>query len=156
MHARVVGFIAIKGGVGKTSTVANLGVLLSQDFEKKVLLVDANFSGPNLGLHFGFTHPKYTLHDVLEGKIPIEKAIYEHSSGLHILPASLLSRKVNTEQFKQEIKSLKNKYDYILLDSSPCLNEEILATITTSDELFIISTGKCGFKKLDVPAQLYL
>lgn len=140
MHAKVIGFVSIKGGVGKTSTVANLGTILAQDFEKKVLLVDANFSGPNLGLHFGFTQPKYTLHDVLEGKISVHKAIYEHSSGLHLLPASLLSRKVNTEKFKQEIQSLKSHYDMILIDSSPCLNEEILATIHAADELFVIST----------------
>ncbi len=140
MHAKIIGFISIKGGVGKTSSVANLGTILAKDFDKKVLVVDANFSGPNLGLHFGFTQPQYTIHDVLEGKVPISKAVYEHSSGLHVLPASLLSRKVNTEKFKQQLHSLRNHYDLILIDSSPCLNEEILATINASDELFILST----------------
>jgi len=140
MHARILGFISIKGGVGKTSTVANIGTLLAKDYGKSVLLVDANFSGPNLGLHFGFTQPQHTLHDVLEGRIPVQRVIYEHSPGLHLLPASLLSRRVTTEPFKGIIHSLRNQYDFILLDSSPCLNEEILATITTSDELYILTT----------------
>ncbi|MFA4887715.1 MAG: AAA family ATPase [Candidatus Nanoarchaeia archaeon] len=139
-HAKIIGFISIKGGVGKTSTVANIGTILSANHHKKVLLVDANFSGPNLGLLFGFTQPSFTLHDVLEGRVPINKAIYEHSSGVHLLPAALLSRKIDTAQFKKYLHSLRNQYDMILIDSSPCLNEEILATINASDELFILTT----------------
>ncbi len=140
MRARIIGFIAIKGGVGKTSTVANLGAILAKDFHKKILVVDANFSGPNLGLHFGFVKPEYTLHEVIEGKVPVKKAIYEHSSGLHLLPSSLLSRKVNVDKFKQYVNSLRHEYDLILVDTSPTFNEEMQATMHTADELFIVTT----------------
>ena len=51
MGAKKIGIISIKGGVGKTSTVAALGASLAKDFNKRVLLVDANFSSPNLCLH---------------------------------------------------------------------------------------------------------
>jgi len=62
---KIIGVISLKGGVGKTTTVANLGASLAKDFNKKVLVVDANFSAPNLGLHLGLVDPKTTIHDVL-------------------------------------------------------------------------------------------
>ncbi|MBI2148471.1 AAA family ATPase [Candidatus Woesearchaeota archaeon] len=139
-RAKIIGFISIKGGVGKTTTVANLGFILAKDFKKKVLVVDGNFSGPNLALHFGFTKPINTLHDVLVGKVGLQKAIYEHNSGLHILPASLFSHNVDCSKFHQYIASLRGYYDLILVDSSPTLNQEMLATIMASDELFVVTT----------------
>ena len=139
-RAKVVGFISIKGGVGKTTTVANLGIILARDFKKRVLIVDGNFSGPNLALHFGFSKMGHTLHDVLEGKAKLHKAIYEHSSGLHLLPASVYSRKVDYNKFKNYISSLRPFYDLILIDSSPSLNDEMLAAIMAADELFVITT----------------
>ena len=48
---KVIGIIAIKGGVGKTTIAASLASNLVNEYHKKVLLVDANFSAPNLGLH---------------------------------------------------------------------------------------------------------
>ena len=53
-----IGVISIKGGVGKTTAVSNLGTVMANTFGKKVLLVDANFSAPNLGLHLGVVNPK--------------------------------------------------------------------------------------------------
>ncbi len=140
MRGRIVGFIAIKGGVGKTSTVANVGSVLAKDFKKKVLIVDANFSGPNLALHFGFVKPTHTVHDVLAGKVSAKKAVYEHFSGLHMLPGSLLSQKVPVEKLKQHLNSLRNEYDLILIDASPTMNEEMQATLSAADELFILTT----------------
>ncbi|MBS3167759.1 AAA family ATPase [Candidatus Woesearchaeota archaeon] len=139
-RAKIVGFISIKGGVGKTTTVSNLGFVLSKEFGKKVLVVDGNFSGANLALHFGFTKPEYTIHDVLEGRVNPQKAIYEHSSGMHILPASLFGEEVNCSRFHQYMAGLRSYYDLILIDSSPALNQEMLATITASDELFVLTT----------------
>jgi MinD-like ATPase involved in chromosome partitioning or flagellar assembly len=139
-RAKIVGFISVKGGVGKTTTVANLGFILAKEFKKKVLVVDGNFSGPNLALHFGFLKPTHTLNDAMEGKVHLQKAIYEHSSGLHILPSNLLASKVDTSRFHQYIASLRGYYDMILIDASPSLNHEMLATIMAADELFVLTT----------------
>ena len=139
-HAKIVGFISVKGGVGKTTSVANLGFVLANDFRKKVLVVDGNLSAPNLALHFGFIKPQHTLHDVLEGKVGIQKAIYEHSSGMHLLPASLLSRKVDYSMFGKYLASLRGFYDLILVDSSPSYSGELLSAISASDELFLVTT----------------
>ncbi len=137
---KVIGIISIKGGVGKTTTVANLGAILSKDFNKNVLAVDANFSAPNLGLHFGITKPKVTLHDVLLKKANIEDAVIAYTDNFHILPSAFLSRKVNPFKLKQSIDKIKDDYDIVLIDSSPTLNEEILSTMIASDELLVVTS----------------
>lgn len=139
-NCRTIGVISIKGGVGKTTTVSNLGAVLANQFGKKVLLIDANFSAPNLGLHLGVVKPKVTLHDVLSGNVNTVDAIYNHEYGFHIIPTSLVSKDVDPLKLKERIKSLKSYYDVILLDSSPNLNSEILATISASDELLVVTT----------------
>ena len=53
---KVIGIMSLKGGVGKTSVVGALGVAIAR-LGKKVLLVDANFNAPNLGVHFNLISP---------------------------------------------------------------------------------------------------
>jgi septum site-determining protein MinD len=138
----VIGVISIKGGVGKTTTVSNLGAIFSKDFGQKVLIVDANISAPNLGLHLGIVDPGDTLNDVLGNKVAVNDAIYEYTEGLHIIPSSIRTRKLNLSAYtlRNKLKPLKSKYDLILLDSSPNLNSEILCTMGAADELLVVSS----------------
>ena len=140
-RGKTIGIIAVKGGVGKTTTVSNLGAILARDFGKNVLLVDANFSAPNLGLHLGMVDPKNTIHDVLQDKVHISNAIYEHDMGVHVIPANLLHKKIDPFKLKSKLSLLKDNYDVILLDSSPNLNAEILSTMIASDELLVVTTA---------------
>jgi len=138
---KTIGIISIKGGVGKTSIVASIGASLANDFNKKVLLVDANFSAPNLGLHLGLIQPEVTLHHVLNDKVDIKEAIYESEHGFHIIPGALVySNSINPFKLKSKLKQLKKYYDVILIDSSPTLNNEILSSIIASDELYVVTT----------------
>lgn len=137
---KIIGIISIKGGVGKTTAVANLGAALANEFNKKVLLVDANFSAPNLALHFGMVNPGLTLHHVLSGEARVDDAIYETEYGFDIMPGALIHKLVNPYSLKDKISQLRRNYDIILIDSSPALNEEILAAMTASDELLVITT----------------
>ncbi len=136
---KIIGIVSLKGGVGKTTTVASLGAAL-RDFGKKVLLVDGNLSAPNLGLHLNIIDPEVTLHDVLNRKYNVADAIYEYE-GLHVLPAGIFSKeKVSPLKLKNKIRHLKKKYDVILVDSSPALNEETLSVLLASDEIFVVTT----------------
>ncbi len=139
-EGKIIGIISIKGGVGKTTTVLNLATALAQDFKKKVLVVDANFSSPNISLHLGMLHHDANLHAVLNDELLIHDSIYEHEFGFDVLPCSLSNEKVNTLKLKNKISVLKKHYDIILLDSSPSLNDELLATMLASDQLFVVSS----------------
>jgi septum site-determining protein MinD len=137
---KTFGIIAIKGGVGKTSAVAALGATLANDFNKKVLLVDGNFTAPNLALSIGFINPEITIHHVLDGKAQIKQAIYETGYGFDVVPGSLNYPMVNPLKLRDRLSEIKRKYDVIIIDSSPNLNDEILATMTASDELIVVTT----------------
>ena len=137
---KVIGVIAIKGGVGKTTTVVNLATSLAREQGKKVLVIDANFSSPNLSLHLGFAKPGHSLNSVLNDEVMVHEAIVEHEWGFDVLPASLTADRVNPLKLKQKISVLKKQYDVILLDSSPSLNDELLGTMLAADELFVMSS----------------
>lgn len=138
--ARIIGVVSGKGGVGKTTTVANIGVSLAHDYKKRVLAIDGNVTTSNLGIHLGFLYPPVTLHDVLEDKVPIDQAIYVHESGLHVIPASLsVKRKAYYERLKSKIAELAANYDVILIDGAAGIGNEVKATIMASDELLIIT-----------------
>ena len=138
--AQTFGIISVKGGVGKTTTVSNLGAVFSKDFKQKVLVVDSNFSAPNLGIHFGIINPEKTLNDVLNDKCKIEAAIVNHPAGFDILPSNLLATPVNPTKLKSKLATLKDKYDIILIDSSPDLGDQMLSTMIASDSILVVSS----------------
>lgn len=134
---KIIGIMSLKGGVGKTSVVASLGTAIAS-FGKKVLLIDANFSAPNLGIHFNIIDPEVTIHDVLTRRKNINDAIYAVGE-LDILPASIFNDSViGPLRLKERIRLLKKRYDVILIDSAPTLGDEGLATLFASDEVFFV------------------
>lgn len=136
---RTIGVISLKGGVGKTSSILSIGKALAE-MGKKVLLVDANFSAPNLGMHLKLIDPEITLHHVLSKRNNVNEAIF-NVGDIDILPSSLFSNiHMNPLKLKEVLKPLKKKYDFLLIDSSPSLNDEALSTIFASDEVFVVST----------------
>lgn len=137
-----IGIISIKGGVGKTTTVVNLANILANDHGKKVLAVDANFSSPNLALHLGNVKHKKGLNDLLNNNAKLSEVIYEHDLGFHFIPHSLneIPSASAQNKLKDHINGLKNHYDYIIIDSSPSLNSEMLSALNASDELYVVST----------------
>jgi len=137
---KTIGVISIKGGVGKTTISASLASDLVNHYGKKVLLVDANYSSPNLGLHMDIVEPEKTIHDVLARKAGIRGAIHDRY-GVHVIPGSYVYEgKLNYLQLKDKLKKVKNDYDFTIIDSSPSLNEEVLSTILASDNLFVVTT----------------
>ncbi|MBI5065676.1 AAA family ATPase [Candidatus Woesearchaeota archaeon] len=136
-----IGIISIKGGVGKTSCTANIGAALANQFGKKVLIVDGNFSAPNLAMHFGIFDYQATIQDALLRKTPVQRSIHKFSENLHIIPAASESRAITDHYRLNEcLQPLKEFYDLILIDSSPNLHGEILSTMIASDELYVVTS----------------
>ena len=141
---RVIGIVSGKGGVGKTTTVANVGTALASHFKKSVIIVDCNITTSHLSLYLGMYYSPVTLNQVLTGKAKLSDAIYDyHVPGLRVIPASLSLkdlRGVDISRLKNTIKKLSGEADIVLLDSAPGLGREAMATMRASDEVLFIST----------------
>lgn len=136
---KTIGIVSLKGGVGKTSIVAALGGAFSR-LGKKVLLVDGNLSSPSLGLHLNIVEPQKTLHDVLNRNATVKDAICKLDN-FDVLPSAVFTNmKVNPFLLKSQLKEIKRKYDVILVDSAPSLDQETLGVLLASDEVFVVTT----------------
>ena len=133
----ILAFVSIKGGVGKTSIALETASSLANDFGKKVLLVDGNFSAPNIGLYLDLTSD-VTLQDALLG-VGLHNAIYE-AHGFDVVPAALnYNHEVDVFGLKKLLAKMKPRYDFIILDSSPNY-EELKPIIAAADKIFIVTT----------------
>jgi MinD-like ATPase involved in chromosome partitioning or flagellar assembly len=148
--AEVIGILSLKGGVGKTSSVIALGAALSH-LGKKVLLIDGNFSAPNLSLYLNMLETNASIQDVLRKKDSIENSICVLDY-FDVIPASVYDQKVSPLKLKDRIKPLKKKYDFIIIDSSPALNDETLAVMMASDKLFVVTTPDYPTLKITMKA----
>lgn len=139
--ARIITITSGKGGVGKTTTAINLAAALNS-FGKEVIVLDANLTTPNVGLHFGAPIVPVSLNHVLLGKAKISDAIYEHNSGTKIIPSSLSVkelRRLNHGKLKDVAKKLKKMADFIIYDSAAGLGPEAIASLEAGDELIIVT-----------------
>ena len=139
MRCRVIGVMSFKGGVGKTVSAINLATGLSLK-GKKVLVIDGNFLSPTLHFYLGLLRPKTTLKEVIRNNLAPENAIYEHKSGIHLLPCNFY-KGIDLNKLKKIVDELKEKYDYIIVDSGPSYTDEIIAILMISDELIFITTA---------------
>ena len=130
-----------KGGVGKTTTAINLGAAINH-FGKDVLVIDGNLSTPNIGIHLNSPEVPINLNHVLLNKAEPAEAIYEHESGLKILPSSLSIKelkKIKPGRLKYFKKNFTDIADYVIVDSAAGLGHEVEAVIDLADELIIIT-----------------
>lgn len=136
----IISVVSGKGGVGKTTTVANLGIALQQ-LGKRVCAVDANITTSNLGLHLGIVHYPVTLHEVLKNRFPILDSLYIHESGLRVLPGSLSleNAKVSLDGLRRNLGILDKKFDYVLIDAAPGIEKEALTAIEVADEILVVT-----------------
>ena len=111
-------------------------------FGKDVLVIDANLSTPNIGLHLNSPEVPVSLNQVLKGKADPFEAVYEHESGVKIMPASLSInelKKIDLEKLKDYKKEFKKLADHIIIDSAAGLGEEASSVIDIADEIIIIT-----------------
>ncbi|GAH84164.1 unnamed protein product, partial [marine sediment metagenome] len=100
-----------KGGVGKTTTAINLATAMNY-FGKDVLVIDGNLSTPNVGIHLNAPEVPVSLNHVLQEKAEPFEAVYEHESGIKIMPASISIKELKKtkpekmKDFKKDFKKI--------------------------------------------------
>jgi cell division ATPase MinD len=146
--ARVISIVSGKGGVGKTTLGLNIGASLAKHFKKNVTLIDCNVTTSHVGLYLGMYYCPITLNKVLRGEYEMEEAINEHYSGMKVVPASLSLTDlegVDVTEIRNKLKGLMNDNDIILLDASPGLGREGVASMRASDEVLYVTNPYIPF-----------
>lgn len=143
---KIITFANHKGGVGKTTTVANIGYALAHQQKKSVLMIDMD-PQTNLTSHFGiYDRPEHTMYEVLKGSSSIPQSIVQLSATLHLLPSSLdvtnieseLQGVTGREFILREALDKVQGYDVILIDTPPSLGVLTVNAFTTSTDVCIV------------------
>ncbi|MFA4855011.1 MAG: cell division ATPase MinD [archaeon] len=138
---KIITIASGKGGVGKTTLTANVGIALAQK-NFKVLLIDADIAMANLSLLLGMQSSPITLHDVLVGESDVEDAIYEGPAGVNFIPSGLSLesyRRVDTERLEGVVRKVAAKYDFVLLDAPPGIEKNVMSALAAADEVLLIT-----------------
>ncbi|SNS35157.1 septum site-determining protein MinD [Anaerovirgula multivorans] len=133
-----------KGGVGKTTTTANLGTGLSQ-LGYKVAVIDADIGLRNLDVVMGLENRiVYDLVDVVEGVCRLKQALIKDKryEGLFLLPAAQTKDKnaVSPEQMRKLTNDLKEMFDYVLVDCPAGIEQGFKNAIAGADKAIVVTT----------------
>ncbi len=151
-NCKVIALTNQKGGVGKTTTAVNLGVCLSKQ-GKKVLLVDADAQA-NLTMSLGYPRPDdlpislaTIMQDIIDDKpFDVQKGILHHSEGVDLLPSNIelsglevrLINAISRERILTTcINEVKKNYDYVLIDCMPSLGMLTINALAAADSVVI-------------------
>ncbi len=162
MKGKVIAIANQKGGVGKTTTAVNLAACIAH-LGKTVLLVDVDPQGnatSGVGVERGDV--EYCIYDILVEDIPIKKIIKETQvEGLFVIPSTIqlagaeieLVNSISREsRLKLAIDSVKNHFDFVVIDCPPSLGLLTLNALTASDSVLI--PVQCEYYALEGLTQL--
>jgi septum site-determining protein MinD len=143
MKSRILTITSGKGGVGKTTTTANLGSALAMQ-GKKVAVLDGDIGLRNLDAVLGLENRiVYDLVDVVEGQCRLRQALIKDKRvpDLYLLPAAQTRDKnaVNSVQMQQLCQQLRQEFDFVLIDSPAGIEQGFRNAIVGADEIIIVA-----------------
>jgi septum site-determining protein MinD len=143
MPARVITVTSGKGGVGKTTTTANLSAALA-NMQKRVVCIDADIGLRNLDLILGVENRiVFDLVDVVEGRAKVRQAMIRHKQyqELQIIPAAQTRDKtaVSPQQMTSVVNELRPDFDYIVIDCPAGIERGFRNAIAPADEVLIVT-----------------
>lgn len=144
MIGRVITITSGKGGVGKTTTTANIGVALALQ-GKKVVCVDADIGLRNLDVVMGLENRiVYDIVDIVEGRARLRQGMIKDKRmpELYLVPAAQTRDKsaVNPDQMRALCEDLKKEHDFVLIDSPAGIEQGFRNAIAGADEVVIVTT----------------
>ncbi|MCK4730643.1 MAG: P-loop NTPase [Candidatus Aenigmarchaeota archaeon] len=139
LEPRKIAIVSGKGGIGKTTLAINLGYLLNKEFKMDNVVVDCNMTTPHIGVNLGLYNVDITLNHILKDESKVEEGIFEHNTGIKVIPSSLkLTDLSEVDMFKLPEK-LDELNMHVILDSAPGLGREALAAISAADEILFVT-----------------
>ena len=144
MEANVIVVTSGKGGVGKTTTSANVGTGLTK-LGKKVCLIDTDIGLRNLDVVMGLENRiVYNLVDVVEGNCRVKQALIrdKRHQGLYLLPSAQTKDKssVSPGQMIKVIDHLKDQFDYVILDCPAGIEQGFQNAIAGAGRAIVVTT----------------
>ena len=142
--SQVIVITSGKGGVGKTTSTANIGTGLAR-MNKKVVLIDTDIGLRNLDVVMGLENRIiYNLVDVIEGTCRLKQALIRDKryENLYLLPSAQTKDKtaISPGQMKKLTSQLKDEFDYILLDCPAGIEQGFQNAIAGADRAIVVTT----------------
>ncbi|NCB38238.1 MAG: MinD/ParA family protein [Erysipelotrichia bacterium] len=142
--ARTITVTSGKGGVGKTSLVANMAICLAQAGQR-VIILDADLGLANIDVVFGI-RPKHCLMDVINGDMNIDEVMIQGPNGIQIIAGgSGVSELAELEPDKaarlfNQLRFLEDKADFLLIDTGAGISEGVISFCQAADQIVVIAT----------------
>jgi pilus assembly protein CpaE len=170
-RAQMMAFVGAKGGCGVSTLVTQMGALLAQNYGRKTLIVDLHHDFGDAALYLGLTKYRYHAYELVENTDRLDAELLQsfvlhHASGVDLIPAppgTEPARPLMAGALVQTFEFLRLRYEFILVDLPPGLNEEHLELLRYCDRINVITIAEVSalrnvvrqidfFTKKEIPA----
>lgn len=147
VKSKIITVFSTKGGVGKTTLASNLAVSIARTTKKRVALVDLDLQFGDIAIMLNAS-VKNTISDIIKEINQLDSDVVEdymvtHFSGVRVLPAPIkpeYAEYITSSHVEKILNTLKDRYHYIIVDTSASFHETVLQALDMSDRILMMST----------------